>query len=513
MVNKKNYDAYVGRVGNKLQKMMSKLVIPGQRNAEAVASHLIPGIVQAQKNFFFSSQGNVDIVSEIYAHFSGVETADVAAAAGRGVEDITILTAIKSIAGFVAVDRAMADPETAITYNQIVSVNTVSPYAAGDKVYDQFSCLDKDTDLRMKRATHELTAGAAGVASFGGPIIPGTIVITIKGDGDDTKGTLEGRDLDKDGKIHFRYVSATEPEGTALVTVPTAVAVDYHAGTVGYTTEDDTVNEVSGTVDSMAGTGSNILRVKGKVFESATLVAESENLVLEGNLQADAYRNKAMQAQLEAGLTMDYAQMSFRQVLEIYIEYINLKMVKALHDAAMVSIANQPSGTYIDGDISGFALATSEPGAIGYEVNRVIESLHAQLLQNCKKGGTTIVTGIQGARILASIDKIYGTFEKAPEFNTESEGLCGTYNGIPVIRHSWVDEIQTAKYANYYVMYKDASGKVGPVALGTYLPVYTTEKALNFDNPMQFAQGLFSYLAVQYIVPELVAVGRIKYAA
>lgn len=515
MISKQSYNDYVQGVGNKLNRVMAKLVIPGQRNEEAVASHLVPGIIQAQKNFYFSSYGKTDVVQEMYAHFSGVESADVQASGGRGVEDITILAAVKSISAFIAFDRAMSDPETAITYNQILAINAKGGMAVGEKVFDQFNNVPGDLDLRMASATHSLTAGTAATASFGSAIVPGTIVITIVGDETATGGTLIGKDEGKDGVISWRYKSATSPaipaSGT-LVTVPTAVTVNYSAGTVAYTTEADTVNTVAGVVDSLSST-SNILRVKGKVYSPATLVAESQNLILEGNLQADAYRNKAMQAQLEAGLTMDYAQMNFRQTLDLYVQYINLKLVGAVIDSGTVAMAGQPSATFIEEDISGIANATSNPAIVGYKVNAFIESLNAHLLSVCRKGATFIVTGLQGVRILASIDKVYGNFEKGPDYAAESDGFCGTFNGVPVIRHSAVDTISAAKYANFYAGYKDPSGKVGPVGIGTYLPLHTSEKALNFDNPMQFAQGLFTYVAIQSIVPELVAVGRIKYLA
>lgn len=507
-MTKENYDAYITRVGAKCQKMMTKLAIPGQRNDEAIATHTIPGIIEAQRNFFFSSYGDVDAVQELYAHFSGTESADVEASGGRGVEDITILAAIKSIAGYIAIDRAMTDPDTTITYNQIVAVNSKGSINAGDKLYDQFSRVPTGLDLKMTRSTKDLTAGSANTLNYGGAIVPGTVVISIKGDGSATKGEIVGTD-NKDGTMSFRYVSVSAPAGTTLITIPSDVVINYSAGTVALTVEADVVGTGTATVDSLSSTTA-IQRVKGKIYVPTTLHAESESLVLEGNLQADAYRNKAMRAQLEAGLTMDYAQMNFRQTLEMYVEYINLKMVQAVHNAAMVAIATQVGNTYIAEDISTAAIATSDPKYIGYAVNKFIEDLNAENLRRCKHGTTAIVTGIQGARILATIDKTFGTFVKSPEFDSEADGYCGTFNGIPVIRHAYIDGVSDAKYANFYAIYKDASGKAGPVAFGTYLPLYTTEKALNFDNPMQFAQGLFSYLAIQTLVPELVAVGRIK---
>lgn len=517
MITREGYRSYIERIGTKVQKCMSRLVIPGQRNAEAVATHLAPAIIQSAKNQYVNTNGDVggDTISQMYAYFSSMGMSDVSANATRGTEDITILAAVKSIAAYIAMDRSMDDESVSISYNQIVAVqdHSSSGLLEGDKVYDQFSEVPAGLSMNMSRVEKTATAGSANTISFGAKIVPNYVNITVQGDGENTYGKLLGKD-DGKGNMSWTYEDTTAVEDATLVTIPTDVVISYNEGTVIFTASANTTTKVSATIDALAdNTGSSILRVKGSSYLTAVLHAESENIVLESNSEAAAYRNKALMAQLEAGIAVDMAKQTFRQVLDMYVEYLNLRLVKAVISAGAYAISGQPSATYISEDITGVTTATTNPAVVGYKVKSFIEALNSQLLKACKHGITAIVTGFEGARILATVSKEYVDFQKAPTYDTDSDGFVGTANGIPVIRHHVIDASQTTKYADFYALYKDASGKVAPVAMGTYLPLYVTEKAGNFSNPIQYAQGLFSSLAIQSVVPQLVAVGRIQYAS
>jgi len=509
MLNKTKYNEFMNRVGKKLSYMQGKMVSPW-RNEESVRIHTIGRILQACKNLYFSSSGDIyDPVESVYRGFS-VGYGDVAGLEARGVEDITILGAILSIVPYLSIERSMDAPEQSITYQVLKAMNSVGGLTAGDIARSPFAPHNLNINLELRTVSSVLTVGASGTASFGAPIVKGGVLVKIQGDGTNTVGTLEGKDLNKDGVIHWIYTS--KPSGT-LVSIPDSVAIDYDAGTVTVTpVQDKATTTVYATIDGTADSdGSGILRVKPS-FETTILKATPNNVILESSLESEAYRNKMLQNAIDAGMTIDMGEIAFRQLLEMYVDYINYRVAASTISAGELAKTTHQGGNYIEIDVSAYDNGnyTQFSSTKDDRINKFILSANAHLMKISDRGATAILVGIEGANQLANVA---GRFVEGPNFGTTADGFVGTYNNIPVIRHRAVDLASESKYANIYLVHKTPDGKAAPTAFGEYLPLYSTKQVLNFNNPTQFAQALFGYVGTKTIVPNLVTAARIKYSS
>lgn len=490
MLSKQSYNEYLGNVGQKLEKVVGKMIIPNQRDEEAVRVHTVGRLLQASKNFYFSRGGEkFDPMESFYAGFSaGSGFGDVEGLASRGTEDISILSAVLSLTPFLAIERSLDSPEQNISFQYLSAMNSIGGINEGDVVQTPFAPPPLDVDVALQGVTIPLED--EGTVSFGAPLVKGSVYVK--------NGKAEGRDYDKNGRV------AWTGEGKDALTVD----VNYDAGTVTIagSVADGTV---FATIDSTKSTsGEGILRLKPD-YDTTLLVTTPRNLILESSLAAEAYRNKMLQNSIDAGMTLDLGEQAFRQVLQAYLAYINRLLVAGIINCGEVARANQ-GGKFVEEDITGYTVSGSFAPTKDDIVQRFFLNLNAALLKSSGFGATCIITGVEGANILANVA---GKFVSTPDFFSSVDGYVGTYNNIPVIRHRLVDKHQEAKWANVYIIYKSADGKAGPLAMGEYLPVYATRPVMNFANPSQYAQALFSYLGVKDIVSTLCAVGRIKYIA
>jgi len=512
MMNTGKYQEFMSRVGAKLAKVQDKMVMPGLRNEEAVKVHTIGRILQSSKNFFFSQSGDVfDPIESVYTGFSAGYS-DVSGLEARGIEDITILGSVLSLIPFLAIERSMDSPEQTITFQKLIAMNAQTGISAGDTLLHPFQPMNLNVDLKLKTVTLIIGTGASSVGSFSGPIVKGAVLVRLVGNGlvGGVYGTLEGRDYSKDGVITWKYTDKTDPStGATLIQVPT-VTINYEAGTV--TVAPVLATEVCTAIATVDGSsdadGSSILRVKPK-FDTAVLIATPNNIILESSLESEAYRNKMMQNAMDAGMTMNMGEIAFKQLLEMYVKYVNNRLVSGILSVGALALVDQPSGAYIELDMSSYGLTSYAPTKDDMVQNFYLR-MNTQLQRSSDHGVSAIVTGIEGANILANV---MGRFKADPAFDQNVDGYVGTYNNVPVIRHRLVDLASEAKYINFYFIHKTPDGKAGPVAFGEYLPLYSTKQVLNFNNPTQFAQALFSYMGVKEVVPSLCAAGRIKYLA
>jgi hypothetical protein len=75
--------------------------------------------------------------------------------------------------------------------------------------------------------------------------------------------------------------------------------------------------------------------------------------------------------------------------------------------------------------------------------------------------------------------------------------LLGYYKGVPVLRHLDIDS------KTGYAIHKTADGQLAPVMRGIYLPLTNSPLIGNYNNPTQFAQGIYYQEVNQSIIPEL----------
>lgn len=509
---KGDINAKLKNVGAKLNAKRDKLIIPGQRDEEAFGIHTTGRILQATKNSYFSGSyfDPVEIMfSQIeeemgnQEEFSGVGYSAVAEGPSRSAEDITIITAIVSLLPYLAIERAMSDPEASISYENIVAMNDHGLVHKGDIIQGPFKPSNIDVDLSLQTASATAAAGSGATVQFQAPIVKGGVLITYTYD---TGKTLTARDYGKAGSVEWTGDAAA----ITSLDLP-GVAIDYDAGrvTLTGTIVADTI-QVQAALDGMADdTGDSTIRAKPE-FPTTILVAEPKNIILESSLSAEAYRNKMLMSAIEAGMSVNVAETAFRQLMQAYIAYVNKMLVSAIISAGELAKLDQPSGAYIEVDISSYALATSYSDTKNDLVDDFVLRLNTQLMAACGSGASCILVGTIGATKLGNVKN---SFVKAPSFMQDVDGYIGTYMGIPVVRHRLVDRASETKYANVYALRKDPSGKAGPIAFGEYTAPVTTDNALNFKNPTQYAKSLFSFVGVKIILPQLVAAGRIKYAA
>lgn len=513
MYSKGNLQSKLQIVGQKLNAKRDKLIIPGQRDEEAFGLHTTGRILQATKNAYFSgsyydpveimfSQIEDEIGSE--EMFSGgVGYSAVSQGPSRSAEDITIVTSIVSLLPYLAIERAMSDPEASISYENIVAMNDHGAVEAGDIVNGPFKPSNLDADLSLQTVSQKAAAGTNATVQFGAPIVKGGVLITYEYN---TNKTVSARDYGKAGTVEWQGDAAA----IGSLTLP-GVSIDYDAGKVVLTGTivADTIT-VQVALDAPAdSTGDSILRVKPD-FPTAILVAEPKNIILESSLSAEAYRNKMLVSAIEAGMSVNVAETAFRQLMQAYIAYVNVLLVKSIISAGELAKLDQPSGNYVEVDISSYALATSYSDTKNDLLDDFVLALNTQLMSACGAGATAILVGTIGATKLGNVKN---SFIKSPSFMQDVDGYIGTYMGIPVVRHRFVDRVSAAQYANVYAIHKDPSGKAGPVAFGEYTAPVTTDNALNFKNPTQYAKSLFSFVGAKIILPNLVAAGRIKYTA
>ena len=81
---------------------------------------------------------------------------------------------------------------------------------------------------------------------------------------------------------------------------------------------------------------------------------------------------------------------------------------------------------------------------------------------------------------------------------TYIEDLLGHYNGVPVVKSHFV-EPDTG-----YAIHKTADGTMAPVCRAIFLPVNDMPEVGNFNNPSQFATGIYSYEGSSLLTSELV---------
>jgi len=510
MFDKSSYQEFVSRVAEKAIAATEELTVFGQRDEICVATHTIPRIVQACKNAYGrKGEGFFDPVESMVSFAAGGAPgfSDVSSLASKGIEDVTIIAAIKSVVKYLSAERSMTDPSVLISYQQLQAVNTAGGFTAGGTVIGPFIPTPLTTNLKYATSVLTSAAGSAIVLAYGGPIVPGTINLTIAPTVAGAGATILGQDTGGTGVITWSIVT----QNASQPAFPT-VTVDYVGGnvTISVVTALWTVSG-SVTLDvSSDTTGSNILKVKPQ-FNNLTLAAVPNNVILEDNLESEAYRNRMFQAMIDTGNVLQMGDISFRQLLDFYISYVNLQVVSSTINAGTLALSTNQAGQWIELDLTGYT-SSGFTGFAQTKDDRIQQwylELNTMLLNVSGMGMTALLCGIEGANIL---DNVAGRFVEDPAFRTMADGYVGTFNNIPVIRHRLVDSVSTTGYANVYAICKDPSGKYAPTVFGEYLPLYTTKQTLNFNNPTQFAQGLFSYIGTNQMILNLISVGRFKFS-
>lgn len=169
------------------------------------------------------------------------------------------------------------------------------------------------------------------------------------------------------------------------------------------------------------------------------------------------------------GVSMDYGQRAMKQLLDAYVYYIDLMVIKATRDAMVKNAVANPA--YLD--LTAYTLSASEASTKNDKLHKFMLDLNNSLLRSCARGATAYLVDMEGAAILAN-DPIH--FTPNTNYDLYINGVVGTYKNIPVIRHNALDGMGNTGAdicAFIGAIHKTPDGQVAPVVYGEYLPPLT----------------------------------------
>ena len=490
---------YVNKVATKLQNGKKSGMFDATlkvRNEEGVMQ-TFSRLLQTAENYYcsdptFSKDPAKATINFSKQHFATLQPGcplGVSGATQRTMDamDISIAGAVFSLIPYLAVERDMSASATSISYQDLVAEYAHGDIAQGETLLGTFTAPSTKINMAMPIETLDVTASGSGdtTVEFNTAIMPESVTI-LSNEGSGDKKVVG---FDRNGKLYFDGVAG-------------AGTVDYHSGTVTFTTVPEGNIQVAVNLDATSDeTGRTILTVTPK-YETTMLVATSQLLLFKDNALKNAYLNKLNIKLAGTGATVDYGAMAISKLVNLYITYINNLVVNGILGAWDGEVA-------ATADISGYDV--SDKASTKYDIikNLIIELNQAQM-DKTGRGITAILTSSRGVnKLSASPD-----FVKSADFN-ELNAMVGTYDGIPVIRHQLVtaQEGSNSKKAIFYGIYKDPAGSAAPIAFGEFLPVTTSEKVANYNNPTQVAQSMYSWCGVATIVPGLVSRAELTFLA
>jgi hypothetical protein len=443
---------------------------------------------------FYEEKGGEDPVAQRIANFSGTGYADVSNVATVGAIDVTILTLANSLVPFLAVDRSMANPNDTIYYDQLVAVNTAGGVTAGDVVSPNFAPPNSNINLGPANAvlTSATGSGAAVTLNFNAYLVPGQVSVVVT---PASGPAILGKDYSADGNIYFNgnVGGATVNYATGAVVFAGLLSGAVAVVTVLLDVAQDT-------------TGGNILKIKQQLVSTA-LVTTPKYLIFEQDSHNTAYIKKILTNAKSVNQGGDYTSLHFSKVTDIYTEDINRNLLKVL-----VTLGGaDPAPNLLS--LSSYSVTGSFNATKDDLVHRFFINMRSAYLAKTDVAPTVCVCNTVGS---AELESSPTKFIKSPSFYTMLNGVVGTYDGMPVFRHNYLDTIQTstngAPDATYYMATKLPNNMSGTLAFGEYLPFTQTGSVANYNSPIQSATGFFSQTGIATIQGTLIKKGRITYA-
>lgn len=391
-----------------------------------------------------------------FANFSeGPGLNAVANTSGIDVVDISILTSVKSFLPYLAVDRGMAKPQDLLTYQVLVASNDAGGLKKGDVAVHPYKPISRNLSLSRTGAKVEETLEAGETSlTVAFPIMKGKTKAVYNG--------VLGEDLRGDGHIYWQgagvNVTIDYENGTISLDEAAAAAIQFEIF-------PDTTSEV---------TGANTLKLRPET-RNIMLEAEPNRVILETSMEQIAYMNRLLGNGI--GSNREFGEVALQQLLNAFIYWINSDLVTTTWQVAKAAVP-----TPFEFDMSSYYGATGFDkfaGTKNDKMNSFVLELNSDLLTKSNQGVTYYLVGAMGANILANnSDK----FVRTEIFGQQLNGVVGTYDGVPVLRHDLMTSWDTAGEANIVAGHKDISGAAAPVIYGEYLPLYSTKAAVNYQN-------------------------------
>lgn len=407
---------------------------------------------------------------------------------GIDVVDISILTSVKSFLPYLAVDRGMTKPTDLLTYQKLVAVNDAGGLSAGDTAVEPFAPINRNLSLSRSGAkvSETLAAGETSI-TVAFPIAKGKIRATYNG--------VLGGDYNGDGKMLWQGAGVD-------------VTIDYAEGTISLAAAADKDIEFELYPDTTSeSTGANTLKLRPQT-ENITVTAESNRVILESSMEQIAYMNRLLSNSI--GTQKEFGQIALQQLLNAFVYWINADLVSTTWDVAVKEVATvqhvfDMTEYYASTGFDKFSSTKND------KMNLFMTEVDADILNKSNQGTTYYLVGMQGGNLLANNSE---KFVKSELFGQQLNGVIGTFNGVPVLRHDQMTarDAASAGYANIVAGHRDASGAAAPVIYGEYLPMYSTKAGVNFQNPTQLAQALFNMSKSTGLITNFITRAQIKYA-
>jgi len=397
----------------------------------------------------------------------------------------TVASYVRSFAGFLTIERSMDQPTALLWYMDLLGVTD------NRKVLPNLGKENLNGINARFQTSAALTAGTTVYTiATNKKLIPGTVEIQLVHALEPNKPIIVRDD---------RRGNLLAPAGMLAMNADGKLGVDYRTGIITFTigegfeiAENDSYTvigfeDVAGdpAFGQLTGPGNNRFKVDMK---NIVVVSEPDLLVAENNLMAIAAMEKAIGA--------NPAEVTGAKLTELYTKLVNKKFVDALN--------------YIwDGNEYQIDLTKATNGWLDY--NSYLEKFMAELVNVDTELAKRSYKGIRATAYLVgeNVGNLFMKLKSSGNFvmNTDStyiNDLLGYYNGVPVMRHMDMDSDAA------YAVCKTADGQLAPIMRGIYLPLTNTPVVGNYNNPTQFASGVYYQEANKGIVPELMMKFTVK---
>lgn len=421
----------------------------------------------------------------------------------NGIEfvEVTVAAMVKSIVGFIAVERGMEQPRQMLAFLDLVTVGndekpmpedinvtgtlTGQTRQGNPEVVARNIGPDMDYDTVGNEWKSKVNS-AQHVATFDGPSTPTDKIEYLDAKGAFVPGSLA--------------VTINELDPATKVVKDTFVITDNGQGELlapAGRVKEGSVNYRNGALKILLGAQINqnfqysievaydtprkpINRVKDQLgyYE---LTAYPQSIVAEQNMVSNIVAQRSMGIDLKKVLK--------QRVVETYLKLINKTAVDALKGYR---------GNTISLDLSGHSIKANGYDQFVYFFQHSLTQVDTELSTRSFKSvrSSAYVVGIRVAELF-KLAKITGAFVENKE-SAYVEDLIGYYNGIPVIQSLHVKPLEG------FAIHKTADGLMAPIARGIFLPVNDLPEVGNFNNPTQSASGIFSYEGVKFLTSDLV---------
>jgi len=430
------------------------------------------------------------------------------------VVDISIAATVASHGlTYFAMERPMDSVSQSISFQGLKALNSAAGFTAGDKVFDPRTAFNPNIDISRNGARETTNYNASSInasdpitiaMSPAGPVVTGETKVSIILTANLATGTptliayATGKDKPVNNKEKLVLVKGgfiDDPKVDISTGEFTATSL---ANLSTYTIIVERVHDRIAEAD-----GANTLKLKPYV-ESTELVATENRVILQSSVEVQAQMNKILRQNATYGINVDFGKRAIDQIVSLYTHFIDTNIFRALWNG----VKSKPSyGTfdlsgYNSGDYKSFATTKND------RLSLFVRSFASDFLKVTGSPITAIAVDEVAALMLANDAD---NFVRDPAFLQRRDGFIGEYQGIPIIRNSYLNgKAPTSGNGLMIGAYRSLDGQAAAIAQGDYLPPYSTLPAVNPNNPGELAQALFSQTATSCVEPGWATWAQIK---